>query len=128
MTRTARARCKTKPDIRADGLPPPIAFGHEVTAEHSESRDSAQKLPYRAGLLLVLGSVKALQRFMHPSTKPGGMYTNNSLEFNKACEDLAWTHDTSHLIAVRRMYCRESSPPSQSRKARQQRCTTWVYR
>ena len=39
--------------------------------------------------------MKSLQRFMPTSTMPGRIYTDKSLVFNKAHEDLAWTHDTS---------------------------------
>ena len=38
---------------------------------------------------------RSLQKFLEPSTKPKVMYTDNSLEFDKACEDLSWDHCTS---------------------------------
>ena len=34
-------------------------------------------------------------KFLEPTRKPEGMYTDNSLEFGKACEDLSWNHCTS---------------------------------
>ena len=40
-------------------------------------------------------TVQRLQHFLLPSMKPGQIYTDNSLDSNKACEDLVWTHDTS---------------------------------
>ena len=38
---------------------------------------------------------KSLQKFLEPDRKPTVMYTDNSLEFGKACEDLSWNHCTS---------------------------------
>ena len=36
-----------------------------------------------------------LQKFLEPTRKPKVIYTDNSLEFGKACEDLSWNHCTS---------------------------------
>ena len=36
-----------------------------------------------------------MQKFLEPDRKPKVIYTNNSLEFGKACEDLPWNHCTS---------------------------------
>ena len=38
---------------------------------------------------------RSLQEFLEPSRKPKVIYTDNSLEFGKACEDLSWNHCTS---------------------------------
>ena len=38
---------------------------------------------------------RSLQKFLEPETKPKVIYTDNSLEFGKACEDLSWNHCTS---------------------------------
>ena len=38
---------------------------------------------------------KSLQKFLMPTRKPKVLYTDNSLEFGKACEDLSWNHCTS---------------------------------
>ena len=38
---------------------------------------------------------KSLQKFLEPNRKPKVIYTDNSLEFGKACEDLSWNHCTS---------------------------------
>ena len=38
---------------------------------------------------------KSLQMFLEPNRKPKVIYTDNSLEFGKACEDLSWNHCTS---------------------------------
>ena len=38
---------------------------------------------------------RTLQKFLEPTRKPKDIYTDNSLEFGKACEDLSWNHCTS---------------------------------
>ena len=37
----------------------------------------------------------SLQKFLEPDRKPKVIYTDNSLEIGKACEDLSWSHCTS---------------------------------
>ena len=38
---------------------------------------------------------KSLRKFLEPSEKPKVIYSDNSLEFGKSCEDLSWNHQTS---------------------------------
>ena len=38
---------------------------------------------------------RSLQKFLETDRKPEVIYTDNSLEFGKACEDLSWNHCTS---------------------------------
>ena len=38
---------------------------------------------------------RSLQKFLEPDKKPKVIYTDNSLEFGKACEDPSWNHCTS---------------------------------
>ena len=38
---------------------------------------------------------RSLQKILEPDGKPKVIYTENSLEFGKACEDLSWNHCTS---------------------------------
>ena len=38
---------------------------------------------------------RSSQKFLEPDRKPKAIYTDNSLEFGKACEDLSWNHCTS---------------------------------
>ena len=40
-------------------------------------------------------TVRSLQKFLEPNRKPTVIYTDNSLEFGKACEDVSWNHCTS---------------------------------
>ena len=38
---------------------------------------------------------RSLQKFLEPDRQPKVIYTDNSLEFGKFCEDLSWNHCTS---------------------------------
>ena len=38
---------------------------------------------------------RSLQKFLEPDRNPKVIYTDNSMEFGKACEDLTWNHCTS---------------------------------
>ena len=38
---------------------------------------------------------KSFRKFLEPSNKAKVIYTDNSLEFGKSCEDLSWNHRTS---------------------------------
>ena len=59
------------------------------------------------------GTLRSLHKFLEPRRKHKVMYTDNSMEFGKACEYLSWDHCTSTLYrsetngiaerAVRRM-------------------------
>ena len=39
-----------------------------------------------------------LRKFLEPSEKPKVIYTDNSLEFGKPCEDVSWIIELQHLI------------------------------
>ena len=41
------------------------------------------------------GTAKSLQKFLEPTRKPKVIYTDNHLEFGKACEELSWNHRAS---------------------------------
>ena len=38
---------------------------------------------------------RSLQKFLEPERKPKVIYTDHSLDFGKACENLSWNHCTS---------------------------------
>ena len=46
-----------------------------------------QKLPRRPR--------RASMKFLEPTRKPKVIYTDNSMEFGKSCEELSWNHCTS---------------------------------
>ena len=49
------------------------------------------------------GTGKSLRKFLELSEKPKVIYTDNSLEFGKSCEELSWNHRASAPIDPRRM-------------------------
>ena len=59
---------------------------------------------------------RSLEKFLEPERKPKVIYTDNSLEFGKACEDLSWNHCTStpHRSETK-WYCGKSSAQSKGR-------------
>ena len=54
---------------------------------------------------------RSLQNFLEPDRNPKVIYTDNSLEFGKACEDLSWNHCTStphqRLMGLLKEQCAE---------------------
>ena len=93
---------------RAENFGDLITADHKVLSENCESRNNhryavvvqdlatqwiqsypckKQKLDRKLG--------EACKKFLEPDRKPKVIYTDNSLEFGKACEDLSWNHCTS---------------------------------
>ena len=86
----------------------PQNFGDLITADHkvlSDNYESRNNHRYKVVLQdLVTQWIQAypcknktsqetqrsLQKFLEPERKPKVIYTDNSLEFGKACEDLSW--------------------------------------
>ena len=44
---------------------------------------------------------KSLMKFLEPTRKPKVIYTDNSLEFGKSCEELSWNHCASTPTQIR---------------------------
>ena len=84
-----------------------ITADHKVLSEENESRNNhryAVVVQNRATQRIQAYPFKnktsqetqrSLQKFLEPERKPKVIYTDNSLEFGKACEDLSWNHCTS---------------------------------
>ena len=84
-----------------------ITADHKVLSESCESRNNhryaivVQDLAtqwiqsYPCKTKTSQETQKSLQKFLEPDRKPKVIYTDNSLEFGKACEDLSWNHCTS---------------------------------
>ena len=109
-TKITRAPCR-----RRNGAAVPRAeyFGDSITADHkvlSEERGSpnnhryavvvqdlaTQRLQsYPCKTKTAQETQKNLMEFLEPTRKPKVIYTDNSLEFGKASEDLSWNHCTS---------------------------------
>ena len=59
---------------------------------------ATQRLPsYPCKAKISQENQKSLMKFLEPNRKPKVIYTDNSLEFGKACADLSWNHCTSTL-------------------------------
>ena len=105
-TKITRVPCRRR---NGDAVPRAEKFGDLITADHKvlidncESRnihryavvvqDLARRI--RAKTKTSQETQRSLQKFLEPERNPKVIYTDNSLEFGKACEDLSWNHCTS---------------------------------
>ena len=109
-TKIIRAPCRRRIGgvvLRAENFGDLITADHKVLSEDCESRNNhryavvvqdlatqwIQSYPYKTKTFQE--TQRSLQKFLEPSWKPRVIYTDNSLEFGKACEDLSWNHCTS---------------------------------
>ena len=109
-TKITRAPCRRRIGgvvPRAENFGDLITADHKIFSDGSESRHShrcaivvqdlaaqwIQSYPRRTKTSQE--TERSLQKFLDPSRKPKVIYTDNSLEFGKACEDLTWNHCTS---------------------------------
>ena len=109
-TEITRAPCRRR---NGGAVPRAENFGDLITADHkvvSEGRESRNNHRY-AVVVQDLATQwiqsypcitktsqetqRILQKFLEPNRKPTVIFTDNSLEFGKACEDLSWNHCTS---------------------------------
>ena len=109
-TKITRAPCRKRD---GEAVPRAMNFGDLITADHKvlsdncESRNNhryavvVQDLAthwiqaYRCKNKTSQETQRSLQKFLEPERKPNVIYTDNSLEFGKACEDFSWNHCTS---------------------------------
>ena len=109
-TKITRARCKRRNGgtvLCAESFGDLITKDHKVLIEKCESRNNhryavvVQDLAtkwiqsYPCKTKTSQETQRSLQKFLEPDRKPKVLYTDNSLEFGKACEDLSWNHFTS---------------------------------
>ena len=92
---------------RAENFGDLITADHKVLSEGCESRNNhryavvVQDLAsqwiqaYPCETKTSQETQRSLQKFLEPERKPKVIYTDKSLEFGKACEDLSWNHCTS---------------------------------
>ena len=92
---------------RAEKFGDLITADHKVLSDNCESRNNhryavvVQDLTtqwiqaYPCKTKTSQETQSSLQKFLEPDRKPKVIYTDNSLEFGKACEDLSWNHCTS---------------------------------
>ena len=104
----ASCRRRTGTDVpRAENFGDLTTADHKALSEGCESRNShryavvVQDLAtqwlqsYPCKTKTSQETQKSLQKFLEPTRKPKGIYTDNSLEFGKSCEELSWNHCTS---------------------------------
>ena len=109
-TRITRAPCRRRNGgaiPRAENLGDLNTADHKVLSEGCESRNNIDMQSWYKtwppnGSSRILAKTKtsretqrSLQKFLEPDRKPKIIYTDNSLEFGKACKDLSWNHCTS---------------------------------
>ena len=109
-TKITRAPCRRRIGRvvpRAENFGDLITADHKVLSEGCESRNNhryavvVQDLAtqwiqsYPCKTKTSQETERRLQKFLEPNRKPKVIYTDNSLEFGKACEDLSWNHCTS---------------------------------
>ena len=109
-TQITRATCRTR---NGEGVPRAVNFGDLITADHKVQSDNCESRNNHRYAVVVQDlatqwtqaypcknktpqeTQRSLQKFLEPERKPKVIYTDNSLEFGKACEDLSWNHCTS---------------------------------
>ena len=109
-TKSTRAPCRRRNGgavLRAEIFGDLITADHKVLNENSESRNNhryavvVQDLAtqwihaYPCKTKTSQETQRSLQKFSEPDRKPKVIYTDNSLDFGKVCEDLSWNHCTS---------------------------------
>ena len=109
-TKITRVPCRRRND---EVVPRAVNFGDLITADHKvpsdncESRNNHRYAVVKQDLVTQWIQTypcqnktsqeiqRSLQKFLEPERKPRVIYTDNSFEFGKACEDLSWNHCTS---------------------------------
>ena len=109
-TKITRAPCRRR---NGEAVPRADNFGDLITADHKVLSDNCESRNNHRYAVVVQDLAtqwiqaypcknktsqeiqRSLQKFLEPERKPKVIYTDNSLEFGKACEDLSWNHCTS---------------------------------
>ena len=110
-TKITRAPCRRR---KGEAVPRADNFGDLITADHKVLSDNCQSRNNHRYAVEVQDlatqwiqaypckkkknsqeTQRSLQKFLEPERKPKVIYTDDSLEVGKACEDLSWNHCTS---------------------------------
>ena len=109
-TKITRAPCRRR---KGEAVPRAVNFGDLITADHKVPSDNYESRNNHRYAVVVQDlatqwiqaypcknktsqeTQRSLQKFLEPERKPKVIYTDNSLEFGKACEDLSWNHCAS---------------------------------
>ena len=109
-TKITRASCRRRKGgavPRAEKIGDSITADHKVLSDNCESRNNhrhavvVQDLAtqwiqaYPCKTKTSQETQRSLQKFLEPDRKPKVIYTDNSMEFGRVCEDLSWNHCTS---------------------------------
>ena len=115
-TKITRAPCRRRNGgavPRTENLGDLITADHKVLSDNCESRNNhrfavvVQDLAtqwikaYPCKTKTSQESQRSLQKFLEPDRTPKVIYTDNSLEFGNACDDLFWNHCTSTPTQIR---------------------------
>ena len=129
-TQTTRAPCRRR---NGGAVPRAENFGDLITADHKvligncESRNNhryavvVQDLAtqwiqaYPCKTQTSQETQRSSQKFLEPHRNPKVIYTDNSFEFGKSCEDLSWNHCTSTPQITNKWDCRKGSAQSKRR-------------
>ena len=105
-----RAPCRRR---KGEAVPSADNFGDLITADYNVLSDNCESRNNHRYAVVVQDlatqwiqaypcknktsqeTQRSLQKFLEPERKPKVIYTGNSLEFGKACEDLSWNHCSS---------------------------------
>ena len=109
-TKITKSQCRRR---NGGAVPRAENFGDLITADHKVLSENCEYRNSRRYAVVVQGlasqwikayscktktsqkTQRSLQKFLGPDSEPKVIYTDNSLEFGKACEDLSWNHCTS---------------------------------
>ena len=109
-TKITRAPCRRR---KGEAVPRAANFGDLITADHKVLSDNCESRNNHRYAVVVQDlatqriqtylcktktskeTQRSLQKFLEPERKPKVIYTDNSLELGKPCEDLSWNHCTS---------------------------------
>ena len=109
-TKITAAPCRRR---NGEAVPRAVNFGDLITADHKVLSDNCESRNNHRFAVVVQDlatrwiqaypcenktsqeTQRSLQKFLEPERKPKVIYTDSSLEFGKACEDLSWNHCTS---------------------------------
>ena len=109
-TKITRAPCRRRSSgavPRAENFGDLITADHKVLSEGCESRNNhryavvvqdlatqwIQSFPCKTKTSQE--TQRSLEKILEPNRKPKVIHTGNSMEFDKACQDLSWNHCTS---------------------------------
>ena len=109
-TKITRAPCRRR---NGEAVPRAENFGDLITADHKVLSDNCESRNNHRYAVVVQDlatqwiqaypcktktsqeTQRSLQKFLEPDRNPKVIFSDNSLEFGKACEDLSWNHCTS---------------------------------